>query len=398
MEQKRQLRIVAKKWETADTATFTLEPADGLPFHYKPGQYLSLIFETTSGEKRRAYSFSSCPGVDALPAVTVKRVVNGEFSNRLLFHAQPGDLLTATDANGRFLLPEKQPDTIFYIAAGSGITPVMSHLKALLTSPLVSTPPPTPPLKGRGDATSSRDTLRLPSQGSGVGLKRGEAGGGDQRIRDTKIILYYANRDSRSTIFKERIDRWIAEFPDRFECLYFFSREKNAAHALYRHLNNQLLEQLLLQHFDGNITARILRNTLFYLCAPKALMRMAEMTLRVLDFPEKNILKETFVADTRLPGREIDHSKTHNIVAVDKNERIEFQTFEGETILNAALRQGIALPYTCKSGVCFTCLAKCVKGEVDVVFVDSTKREGPGNMVNTCIGYAATERVELLYE
>ncbi len=382
MEQKRQLRIVAKKWETADTATFTLEPADGLPFQYKPGQYLSLIFETTSGEKRRAYSFSSCPGVDALPAVTVKRVVNGEFSNRLLFHTQPGDLLTATDANGRFLLPEKQPDTIFYIVAGSGITPVMSHLKALL-----STPPPTPPPPKSGRGVRDADsTPPLPYEGGG--------GGGVA----PRITLYYANRDSLSTIFKKQIDQWMAEFPDRFECLYFFSREKNAVHSLHRHLNNQLLEQLLFRHFEGNITARIRRNALFYLCAPNALMRMAEMTLRVLDFPEENILKETFVADNRLPVREIDHSKTHNIVAVDKNERIEFQTFEGETILNAALRQGIALPYTCKSGVCFTCLAKCVKGEVDVVFVDSTRREGPGDMVNTCIGYAATERVELLYE
>ena len=386
MEQKRQLRILSKTWETADTATFTLEPADGLPFQYKPGQYLSLIFETNSGEKRRAYSFSSCPGVNALPAVTVKRVVNGEFSNRLLFHAQPGDLLTATDANGRFLLPEKQPDTIFYIVAGSGITPVMSHLKKLL-----STPPPTPPPDGRGDVECSATLSHLPShsgEGSGVGLNQ----------KNPRIILYYANRDSCSTIFKEQIDRWIAEFPGRFECLYFFSREKNAPHALYRHLNNELLEQLLLQHFGGKITARIQQNTLFYLCAPKALMRMAEMTLRVLDFPEKNILKENFVPETRLPVREIDRTKTHNVIATGRSERVEFQTFEGETILNAALRQGIALPYTCKSGVCFTCLAKCVKGEVDVVFVDDTRREGPGNMVNTCIGYAVTKQVELLYE
>lgn len=359
MEQKRRLCIIAKTWETADTATFTLEPADDLPFHYKPGQYLSLVFQTNKGEKRRAYSFSSCPDVDVLPAITVKRVPNGEFSNWLLRHAKPGDLLTATEANGRFLLPEKQPDTIFYLVAGSGITPVMSHLKELLRSDRVTQGHP---------------------------------------VTKPRIILYYANRDSQHTIFKKQIDQWMTEFPDRFECLYFFSREKNAAHALFRHLNNALLEQLLLQHFDGKITACIRRNTLFYLCAPKALMRMAEMTLRVLDFPEKNILKETFVPEANLPVREIDFSKTHDIVAICKNERIEFQTFEGETILNAALRQGIALPYTCKSGVCFTCLAKCVKGEVDVAFVDSTRREKAGDMVNTCIGYAVTQRVELQYD
>ncbi len=352
MELRRRLRILSKTLETGDSATFVLEPADGSPLHYQPGQYLTLLFQSNGQEKRRAYSFSTCPGIDALPAITVKRVVNGEFSNYLLRHVQPGDLLDTIEPNGLFLLPEKRVDTIFFIAAGSGITPVFSQLKMLLKAQ-------------------------------------------DQAHRNTKIVLYYANRDSRNTIFKTQIDRWIAEYPGRFKCIYFFSREKNANHALFRHLNNELLEQLLLAHFQGKITTRQRRNTWFYLCAPRALMRMARMTLRTLDFPDEHIRQETFLPETRLPERIMDTSKTHTIYAQGKNEQIEFQTFEGETILNAALRQGIALPYTCKSGVCFTCLAKCTAGEVEVAFVDSTLREGPGSMVNTCIGYAVSERVEL---
>ncbi len=353
MEEKRRLRIISILWETDDAATFTLEPVDGNTLDYQPGQYLSFVFQTNSGEKRRAYSFSSSPGADALPAVTVKRVVNGEFSNYLLAHAKPGDILTAVGPHGRFLLPDKMPETIFYIVAGSGITPVFSHLKALL---------------------ATKDTT-MP-----------------------RIILYYANRDSQNTIFKAWIDRWMTDFPDRFECLYFFSREKNADHALFRHLGNGLLEELLEQHFAGKIKRNTRQNTLFYLCAPKAIMRTAEMTLRLLDFPEEAIRKEIFVPEWNLPARPTDRTKIHSIVVHGKNERIEFQTFEGETILNAALRHGIPLPYSCKSGVCFSCLAKCKRGEVDVVFSDMTNREGPGQMINTCIGYAVTERVELEYE
>lgn len=354
MEQRRRLRILSKTPETGDSATFVLEPADGKPLYYQPGQYLTLLFQSNAQEKRRAYSFSTCPGVDALPAITVKRVVNGEFSNYLLRHVQPGDVLDAIDPNGLFLLPEKKVDTIFFIAAGSGITPVFSQLKSLLHSM-------------------------------------------ENTHRNTKVVLYYANRDSGNTIFKSQIDRWITEYPGRFKCTYFFSREKNAEHALFRHLNNALLEQLLLAHFQGKITTRQRRNTWFYLCAPTALMRMARMTLRTLDFPDEQIRQETFLPETRLPERMMDTSKTHTIYVQGKHERIEFQTFEGETILNAALRQGIALPYTCKSGVCFTCLAKCTVGEVEVAFVDSTRREGPGSMVNTCIGYALSERVELVF-
>ncbi len=357
MEEKRRLRIVDKVWETDDTATFMLKQEDGGSIVYQPGQYISLIFEKKNGEQRRAYSFSSCPGVDRFPSITVKRVVNGEFSNYLLTHAEPGDILTAVGPHGRFLLPDKLPKTMFYIAAGGGITPVMSHLKRLLL-----------------------------------------AANGAIPAHPLKIILYYANRDSQHTIFKAQLDRWIAAFPDRFECLYFFSREKKADHALFRHLNNGLLEELLEEHFPGKPAKKARENALFYLCAPKAVMRMAEMTLRTLDFPEENILKETFVPEKNLPGRITDFSKTHTIVAHGKSERIDFQSFEGETILNAALRQGIALPYSCKSGVCFSCLAQCTKGEVEMAFSDTTNRKGPGPMVNTCVGYAVTERVELFYE
>ena len=351
MEQKRLLRVISRIPETDDTVTFVLEPADDLgALIYQPGQYLTLLFQSNGREHRRAYSFSTCPGVDALPAITVKRVVNGAFSNYLLLHVQPGDLLDAIDPNGLFLLPEKPVDNLFFIAAGSGITPVFSHLKMLLYH---------------------------------------------DRPQVKKIVLYYASRDSSSTIFKDKIDRWITEFPERFECVYFFSREKHAAHAMFRHLNNELLEDLLKTFFQGSIRRAQHRNTRFYLCAPIPLMRMARMTLRTLDFPDEHIRQETFQPETRPAVRSRDTSISHDIVVHAQKERFEFRTFEGETILDAALRQGIALPYTCKSGVCFTCLARCTAGQVDVAFTEATKREGPGAMVNTCIGYAVSARVEL---
>ena len=350
MEQKRHLRVLSKHWETDDTVTFTLEPTDGKPFDYLPGQYLSLIFVSNGQEQRRAYSFSSCPGVDPHPAITVKRVPNGEFSNYLLQHVEPGDVLESIEPNGLFLLPKKGVQNLFFIAAGGGITPVLSQLKSLL---LQHTP------------------------------------------KAQRIILFYANRDSRSTIFKQQIDQWIELFPDRFECVYFFSREKNAAHALYRHLNNELLEDMLHRYFQGRITAADRRNTRFYLCAPVPMMRMARMTLRVLDFPDEHIRQETLLPQKPPVPRPRDTSILHHISISGLDGATEFQTYEGETILDAALRQGIALPYTCKSGVCFTCLARCTSGQVEVAFTEASKQEGPGSMVNTCIGYAVSEKVAL---
>lgn len=351
MEKKRHLRIVEKRWETPDTATFVLEAADLAPLHYQPGQFLSLILIVNGREKRRAYSFSTSPAADAQAAITVKRVVNGEFSNHLLARVKTGDVLDWGEPAGQFLLPARWPRTIVYLAAGSGITPIFSHLKTLLSQPT-----------------------------------------------GPRILLFYANHDSRHTIFKSQLDRWMAEFPGRFACTYFFSREKNVAQARFGHLNREIFEHLLLLYFGGRLSARDRQDTLFYLCAPVGLMRMARMTLRVLDFPAENIRQEVFQVQDRPPARPLDPTKTHNVVVTGRDERIEFKTFGGETILNAALRHGIALPYTCKAGICLTCLARCTRGAVDIAFSEATRREEGGGMVNTCIAYAVSEVVELSYE
>ncbi|MBK8969697.1 MAG: 2Fe-2S iron-sulfur cluster binding domain-containing protein [Lewinellaceae bacterium] len=140
-------------------------------------------------------------------------------------------------------------------------------------------------------------------------------------------------------------------------------------------------------------------NTQIYLCAPVALMRMAQMTLGMLDFSKENIHQETFIPERQQPLRTIDPSQTHHIVVTSPaGARTEFDIFAGETILNGALRQGIDLPYTCKTGVCLSCLARCVRGVLEIQFVEQTRREGPGALVNTCIGYAVSPEVELVYE
>ncbi len=354
MEQQRHLRILERITETDDTVTFRLEAADGRPFVYLPGQYITLIFNVNGHEKRRAYSFSSSPATDAHPTITVKRIPNGEFSTRLLRHAVPGDMLLTTEANGRFLLPKSWPNVLCYLAAGSGITPVLSHLKTLLAAD-------------------------------------------DAPFGHRKIVLFYASRDSRSTIGKAQLDHWMALYPDRFECVYFFSREKNAAHARFRHLNNELLEQEVRRYFGGRFK-RHSPQTHFYVCAPPALLRMARMTLRQMDFPAENFHFEAFAPERVSTKRSPDTAHTHRVVAHWPNQSIEFQTFSGETILDGALRQGIALPYSCKVGVCLSCLARCVRGKVEVEFAQVTQLGKPGDLVNTCLGYAATETVEIAYD
>lgn len=346
------LRIVEKRWETPNTATFVLEPADdGADLAYEPGQYLSLALAPHGKDLRRAYSFSSSPTAGERPAITVQRVVNGEVSNWLLDHCEQGQYLTSAGVAGQFLLPDPLPDTLVYLAAGSGITPIISHLKTLL-------------------ATEN----------------------------SPKILLAFANRDSRHTIFKAQIDRWIEQYPDRFHCRYFMSREIGIPNSYFGHLHKSAWEDWLHEHFGSRISRKQHLNTVFFLCAPFPLMRMASMSLRVLDFPEKNIRQEIYKPERTPPARIPDTSRTHTIQVNKDEKHFKFDTYEGETILNAALRQGIDLPYTCKAGVCLSCLARCREGAVDLVFAENTRHEGPGSMINTCIGYATSEQVLLDFE
>ncbi len=351
MEKRLEWRIVHKQQETPEAVTLVLEPLSGGNVKYVPGQYLPLIRAFNGKEERRAYSFCSCPGVDPLPGIAVKRIPNGLFSTWLVQQAAVGDVITSAEPAGRFTLPVRKPKRLLYVAAGSGITPVMSHLKAVFQK---------------------------------------------SDWADVPVRLLYANRDSANTLFKAQIDRWMSEYSGRLRVTYFFSRESDASYAEHAHLNNELFERHLLAFVGKRANAAARRGLQTFLCAPPALMRMARMTMQALGFPPERIHQETFLPDLRIRFRRPDPSRRSLIVLhTREGGRESFEAFAGETILQAALRQGIPLPHTCKSGVCLSCLVQCVRGGVEVDFAEQTKREGPGALVHTCIGYAATETVEL---
>lgn len=334
--------VHARREEAPDAVTLELKPADGTLPDYLPGQYLSFIFQEYGKEKRRAYSISSAPEVDDNLHITVKRIPNGTFSTLLTRQVRAGDVLTAAGPFGRFTLPSPLPKSLVYIAGGSGISPVMGHLKHLLALP-------NPP----------------------------------------RILLAYANRDARHTIFKSVLDGWAGQHPDILTLQYVFSREPASGKTAHRHLNPHVLDALLRDWQPR----RRLSDAHYFICAPLGIQRMAEMHLRVLGVPDKRIHHEQFLVDKPPRQRIPDESRLHRIVL--RGAGVAFDTWHNETILNAALRHGIALPYTCKSGTCFTCLQPLHAGSVEMDFLHQTQTAKPGGLVNTCIGYAVSAVVEL---
>ncbi|MBS1563147.1 MAG: hypothetical protein JST39_02110, partial [Bacteroidetes bacterium] len=222
----RKVHISAIRPETPDAKTFVLAASGSEPLVYQPGQFLTIAFAGRNGEERRSYSFSSAPALGEPPAITVKRVENGAWSRMLLDHARAGDELTIIGPSGFFTLPEPaQPwKRLFFIAAGSGITPVYSLIKtALHTHPHVS------------------------------------------------IVLVYANRSATGAIFHDELRALAASHAGRFHIEWLFSESPNLARArLSKWLLGILLKEQVPQH---------LADTLFYLCGPFDFMRMATIQL-----------------------------------------------------------------------------------------------------------------------
>ncbi len=339
---------------TAEAATLEFRPLQG-PLNYRPGQFLTLLFHGSDGrEIRRSYSLSSTPGLDLLPAITVKRVENGQVSRYLVEQAEIGALFESLPPAGNFTLPSEPsrfPAYVF-IGGGSGISPLYGMIRHLLHF---------------------------------------EAG--------LRVFLLYSNRDEESIIFRKELNELAERFPQRFRVIHLLSRPQRVAtpaplpnvQTLPVRLGNELLETLLRQIIGEDIP-----RAQYYLCGPRGILIKARMTLGYLKVPAEQVHRELFtVKKPRRPRRRYPDARVvlHLPWGVQA-----LRVPSGKSILEAALDAGIPLPYSCRSGICTTCTATCTHGRVDMYtqegFLDSDTGKG---LALTCVGYPATPEVELRF-
>lgn len=409
------LRVVAIRSEARDTATILLERADGAPLDYQAGQFLTFLFSFGGRELRRSYSFSSAPGIDATPSITVKRVINGEVSRYLLDHLRVGDELVSLAPAGRFVLEgpglgamgvrgegrkgslggaeggevaagqegveagrvaevpvqsgalaagvadteKKVPRQLFFIAAGSGMVPVFSLLK-----------------KALGEEPGSR------------------------------MVLISQHHDEGSILFRRQLEELQKKYEERFGwvsilstpgVLYSGMREREGGVCShFGRLTNLLLEDLI-QESEERMGSEPFGGKLFYLCGPPAFMRMAQFTLRLMGFTDEQIKKEHFTVEFVPPPPLLTDASPKRITVHYGGQTFEFEAAYPKTILQAALEHHIPLPYSCRGGRCSTCTARCLKGKVKMsineVLTEKDLQEG---LVLTCVGYAQTD-VELAF-
>jgi ferredoxin-NADP reductase len=326
------LELIGIRKETSDTKSFILTSPKH-PLRYKAGQFLTLIFKKKETEERRSYSISSTAALNEPLTITVKRIDNGEYSRQLFDRAKVGDIFYTIGASGFFTLPEDQShDQIFFLAAGSGIAPILPLMKTVLN--------------GKSK---------------------------------TQVILLFSNRSEKETIFLTEIQKLLKDFPTQLQVEFLYSSSQNLLRA-------RLTKFLLVQFVNEKMIRK--ESTLFYICGPLRYMQMATITLLTEGIAPENIHKENFSTEKAIVKERPPDTDPHLVKILFEKKEYEINVQYPSTILQAAKQLGILLPFSCEAGKCGTCAATCLKGKVwhsyNEVLLDRELNKG---RILTCTGY-----------
>jgi ring-1,2-phenylacetyl-CoA epoxidase subunit PaaE len=327
--------------EAGDFKVFVFK--DARHIRYRAGQFLTFVHATGHEEIRRSYSIISAPDLSEPLSIGVKRIANGIFSRKLIDETRVGDTLYTTGAAGFFCLPENIGlfSTVFFFAAGSGIAPVYSLIKTAL-----------------------------------------------HKYPFLQLRLIYSNQSVHTTVFYQQLRQLELQYKNNLRIHFLFSSLSDLSRA---RLNRELLLEFL-------ATNRCDRNkTLFYTCGPAAYMRMIIYHLQEQGFPQDHIKKEDFnPRHAAMSKAKPPDTGTHDVILKMNGKDFRVTVKYPETILKAAQREKISLPYSCETGKCGSCAARCLQGTVWLSYNEVlTGKELAAGLTLTCTGHPVTDNVIL---
>lgn len=343
------LKVASIERETDDAVTIHLKQPLLRKIKYSAGQYLSLEVEVDDqGAKGcRAYSISSTPGLDKTLSITVKRVAGGKVSNRLVQQLAAGDAVHTLGAHGRFTFapqPGKRRHLVLF-AAGSGITPIFSILKSAL-----------------------------------------------HFEPDSRVSLVYGNRNTDSVIFRDKLERLQRIFTDRLQVVHVLSQPDVPCRHSGR-LTQQRVSEIM-----QSLPTHSGRPTEFYACGPNGMMDEVTGALQAMGIAPEAVHMESFTPAKAAP-QQTQSSAPKQVQLLMQGQEFNFAVAAGQTLLEAALANGVQPPFSCRSGFCTACVCTKLAGEVEM-------REDHGlsaaelkmGQALMCIGYPVTDDVRLQVE
>lgn len=348
-----ELRVTEVSPLCEDAVAITLEVPEDIAerFDHLPGQHVTMRKEIDGEDVRRSYSICAPAGSGKL-RVGVKRLTGGAFSTYATEHLQAGETLEVMPPVGEFTIdidPETRARRVA-IAAGSGITPVLSLISTSL-----------------------------------------------EREPHATWTLLFGNRTANSVMFLDELEGLKDRFHPRFQLFHILSREGSDVPLLSGRIDGakiRTVHQTLMggAPVDG-----------WYLCGPYEMVMTARTTLAEMGVPEDRIHDELFFAgpldESALPPEPPAGEGTVDLTVILDGRAVDTRMMPESSILDAALRVRTELPFSCKGGMCATCKGKIEEGEVrmdkNYALVDSEVEAG---FVLTCQAHPVSKRVVVRYD
>ncbi|MFE3848351.1 2Fe-2S iron-sulfur cluster-binding protein [Flavobacterium sp. LB3P45] len=344
------LKLIIKevKRETATAVSILFNVPEELKPNYAfiAGQYVNLRLTLDGKEIRRAYSICSSPESGEL-RIAVKAVKNGAFSQFANTKLKAGDVLEVGKPEGKFTFDPQADRQKNYVAfvAGSGITPVLSILKSVL----------------KNEPKSS-------------------------------FVLVYGNKSSEETIFYQELHDLQLQYVGRFFVHYVFSQAK-AENVLFGRIEKSAVNFVL------NNKHKELEFDKFYLCGPEEMINLVSNVLKEKNVKESAIKFELFTTSSNenvIKENLEGHSK---ITVMVDNEETTFEMSQKQTILEAALKQGLDAPYSCQGGICSSCLARVTSGTAEMTKNSIlTDKEIADGLILTCQAHPTSATITVDYD
>ena len=352
-----ELRVLDVHHETLDSVVIELEkPVNDPKWDFKAGQYVGVRVQLNGNDIRRSYSICAAPSDNAL-RIGIKKVPGGLFSTFAKDQLTAGSVLEVLPPQGKFthVLDSGRSGKYVFFAAGSGITPVLSLMKDIL-----------------------------------------------ENESNSEILLFYGNRTSDGIMFREELAGLKNKYFNRFSVHHILSRERQASPYSNGRIDKEKCDVFSRIFF---IPADV---TKFFLCGPEEMIEEVGDWLKENGIGEELIAFELFTTpgsrkfkrSEEVVRRSFDPQKESHIIVRIDGDTTEFNLAYGDgSILDAAIQAGADAPFSCKGGVCSTCKAMLMEGEVemDVNYGLEPDEVGDGYVL-TCQSHPRTESILLDYD